>query len=431
MITMQDMATTPEAPLVLAAGADEADRARALAVMKRRATGLLVFFAGLFVVTRLLESRWPWLAIVRATSEAAMVGGLADWFAVTAIFRQPLGLPIPHTAIVPRRKDRIGRSLGNFVQRHFLTRDVLARQLHGLRVAERLSTWAAAPENAARIARQLASGLSRAAESIPGDDLQQKLHEALIARGKATQVSPVLGDVLSLVASDGRHQALLDAVLEMVEKMVDENRDAIRQRISDESPWWVPTAIDDKLYMRIVSGIERIISEARARPDHPIRLQFDHALFTFIEDLRASPEVIEKAEGMKERLLASPVVGDLSASLWESTRRALLRYADPDSPSPSPLERGVVTVAERIAANEQILLELDEAIAGAVVAIVERYRVEIASFIERTVAEWDAGDATRRIEVAVGRDLQFIRINGTLVGGLVGLLLHLISAALA
>jgi uncharacterized membrane-anchored protein YjiN (DUF445 family) len=431
MNPMRDTAPPPESSLVLPAGPDEADRARALAVMKRRATGLLVFFAGLFVVTRLLEGRWPWLGIVRATSEAAMVGGLADWFAVTAIFRQPLGLPIPHTAIVPRRKDRIGRSLGNFVQRHFLTRDVLARQLHGLRVAERIALWAAQPENAARISRQVAAGLSRAAESIPGDDIQEKLHEALLERGRATRVSPVLGDVLSLVASDGRHQALLDTVLEMVERMVDGNREVIRQKISDESPWWVPTAIDDKLYMRIVRGIERILAEARARPDHPIRLEFDKALFTFIEDLRTTPEVIDKAEGIKERLLASPVVGELSGSLWESTRRALMRYADPDSPSPSPIERGIIAVAERVSANEQILLELDEAIAGAVVATVERYRIEIAGFIERTVAEWDAGDATRRIEVAVGRDLQFIRINGTLVGGLVGLVLYLISAALA
>jgi uncharacterized membrane-anchored protein YjiN (DUF445 family) len=427
---MHDTLIAPENPLVLPAGPDEDERARALAVMKRRATGLLIFFAGLFVVTRLLETRWGWLGIVRATAEAAMVGGLADWFAVTAIFRQPLGLPIPHTAIVPRRKDRIGRSLGNFVQRHFLTRDVLARQLHGLRVAERIALWASAPENAARISRQVASGLSRAAESVPDEEVQAKLHEALMARGRATQVSPVLGDILSLVASDGRHQALLDTVLEMVERLVDQNRESIRQRISDESPWWVPTAIDEKLYSRIVAGIERIIAEARVRPDHPIRIQFDQALRAFIEDLRNSPEVIGKAEGIKERLLESEVVGELSASLWDSTRRALARYADPESPSPSPIERGIVTIAERVATNEQLLLELDEAIAGAVVATVERYRVEIAGFIERTVAEWDAGDATRRIEVAVGRDLQFIRINGTLVGGLVGLTLYLISAAL-
>jgi uncharacterized membrane-anchored protein YjiN (DUF445 family) len=406
---------------------DETERARRLAVMKRRATGLLVLFTVLFVASRLLESRYPWLAVVRAVSEAAMVGGLADWFAVTAIFRRPLGLPIPHTAIVPTRKDRIGRSLGNFVQKHFLTREVLWRHLSGLQIARRAATWASQPENARRIATQVAGGLARAAEVLPGDEMREAIHTSLVSRGRATQVAPILGEVLSFVAADGRHQMLLDRALELIAGLVHQNRDAIRERVGTETPWWVPTVVDEKLYQKIVTGVERVLTEVREQPDHPVRIQFDRVLDDFIEGLKHSPEMIERAEHAKERLLEAPVVAELSGSLWESTRRSLLRYADPNGPSPVPLERGIIAAAEAVLANEALLAEVDAAVINATVNAVEQYRPEIAALIERTVSDWDAEDATRRIEVAVGRDLQFIRINGTLVGGLVGLLLYLLS----
>ena len=406
---------------------DEAERARRLIVMKRRATGLLVLFTGLFIASRLLESRFPWLAAVRAISEAAMVGGLADWFAVTAIFRHPMGIPIPHTAIVPTRKDRIGRSLGNFVQKHFLTREVLTRHLSGIQIARRVATWASQPENARVIATQVASGLARAAEVLPGDEVRDAIHTSLVSRGRATQVAPILGEVLSYVAADGRHQVLLDRALELVAGLVHQNRDAIRERIGTETPWWVPTVIDEKLYQKIVTGVERLLSEVREQPGHPVRVQFDRVLDDFIEGLKHSPEMIDRAEKAKERLLEAPVVAELSGTLWDSTRKSLMRYADPTGPSPAPLERGITAAAEAVLTNEALLAQIDASINNAIVNAVERYRPEIAALIERTVSEWDAEDATRRIEVAVGRDLQFIRINGTLVGGLVGLLLYLLS----
>jgi uncharacterized membrane-anchored protein YjiN (DUF445 family) len=406
---------------------DETERARRLAVMKRRATGLLVLFTALFIGARLLESEYPWLAVVRAVSEAAMVGGLADWFAVTAIFRRPLGLPIPHTAIVPTRKDRIGRSLGNFVQKHFLTREVLTRHLSSLQIARRIAAWVSEPENARRVAMQVASGLARAAEVLPGEEVRDAIHTSLVSRGRETQVAPILGEVLSYVAADGRHQVLLDRALELVAGLVHQNRDAIRERVGTETPWWVPTVVDEKLYQKIVMGVERVLAEVRDQPDHPVRLQFDRVLDEFIEGLKHSPEMIDRAERAKERLLEAPVVAELSGSLWDSTRKSLLRYADPNGPSPEALERGIAAAAEAVLANDALLAEIDAAIINATVNAVDRYRPEIAVLIERTVSDWDAEDATRRIEIAVGRDLQFIRINGTLVGGLVGLLLYVLS----
>ena len=419
-------ALPPAPPLTLTA--DDEEKARQLAIMKRRATGLLVVFAGIFAAAKLLEARWPWLAIVRATAEAAMVGGLADWFAVTALFKQPLGLPIPHTAIVKTRKERIGRSLGNFVQHNFLARAVIARHLAGLHVATRLAEWASHPDNARRVARQIAGGLARAVDALPDDDVRGAIHAGLVSRGRKTQVAPILGDVLSLVAADGRHQALLDQVLRLVDRAVEDNKDLIRDRIASESPWWVPTAIDDKLYQKIVAGVERMLDEVRAQPNHPMRTQFDRVLLEFIENLRTSPEVIARAEAMKERLLEQPVVHELTDSVWESARKSISKYAGPDAPAPDPVAKAIMTLAESLLENHAMRHELDEAICGVALGVIEQHRSEVGALIARTVAEWDADAAAQKIEVAVGRDLQFIRINGTLVGGLVGLLLYLISA---
>ena len=406
---------------------DDSEKAERLAVMKRRATGLLVFVTVVFITARLLEDGYPWLGWVRAMAEAAMVGGLADWFAVTALFRYPLGIPIPHTAIIPTRKERIGRSLGNFLQSYFLRRDVLERRLAGLGLARRVAAWAAVPENAARIARQVAQGLARAAEVMPADDVKTGLHNTLVARGRKVQVAPLIGQALLLIAADNRHQRLLDRVLELVQRLLTENRELIRERIATESPWWVPTAIDDKLYEKLVNGTERILWEVATQPDHQLRRQFDRILGEYVENLREDPEVMAKAESMKERLLEQPVVEELAGALWESTRKALVRYASPEADAPLPLERGIVAAAEAALTNDELLAEMDQAIHNVVLGAVEQYRHEIAAVIERTVAEWDPADASRRIEIAVGRDLQFIRINGTLVGGLVGLLLYGLS----
>jgi len=408
--------------------AEDEAKARALTVMKRRATGLLVLFALLFIVAKLLEARFPWLAIVRATAEAAMVGGLADWFAVTALFKQPLGLPIPHTAIVKTRKERIGRSLGNFVQHNFLARQVIARHLAGLHVATRVAEWASEPENATTIARQIAGGMARAVEALPDEEVRQSIHAGIISRGRKTQVAPILGEVLSLIAADGRHQLLLDQVLKLVDRFVDENKELIRERIATESPWWVPTAIDEKVYQKIVAGVERLLDEVRQQPDHPMRTQFDRVLREFIENLRSSPEVIARAEALKDRLLDQPVVHELTDSVWESTRRSITKYAGPDAPTPDPMVRAIMTLAGSLLENHELRHELDEAICGLAIGVIEQHRTEVGALIARTVAEWDADAAARKIEIAVGRDLQFIRINGTLVGGLVGLLLFLLSA---
>jgi uncharacterized membrane-anchored protein YjiN (DUF445 family) len=411
---------------------DDTEKVRQYAIMRRRATALLAAFAVLFVVMSLLVHLRPdfapfWTRLVRATAEAAMVGGLADWFAVTALFRHPLGIPIPHTAIVANRKDRIGRSLGNFVGNNFLARDVIVRQLAGMKLGERAARWLAEPHHQTRVARAIAGGVARAAESMPDDELRESVHLTLVGQLRKAHVAPLLGDLLALATTDDRHQEMLDRLVKLVSRVVHDNKELIRVRIAEESPWWVPEVVDDKLYQKIVAGIERTLAEVAADDAHPLRAQFDHALRDFTEKLHNSPEMIARAESMKERLLGHPAVGELSNALLGAARNSLTKYTGPDAPSPEPLERAIAGIAERALANEALLHDIDEAIERLVLGVVEQYRPEVAELIARTVEGWDATDASNKIEVQVGRDLQFIRINGTLVGGLVGLVLYLVT----
>src|SRR5829696_962509 len=411
---------------------DDTEKVRLYAIMRRRATALLAGFAVLFVIVSVIAHLRPelapfWVGLVRATSEAAMVGGLADWFAVTALFRHPLGIPIPHTAIVASRKDRIGRSLGNFVGNNFLAREVIARQLAGMRLGERAARWLSEPAHQERVARAIAGGVARAAESVPDEELHDSVHTTLVTQLRKAQVAPLLGDLLALATTDDRHQELLDRLVALVSRVVHDNKELIRVRVAEQSPWWVPNVVDDKLYQKIVCGIERTLDDVAANDAHPLRSQFDHALRDFTDKLHNSPEMIARAEGMKQRLLEHPAVAELSGALLGAARQSLSKYAGPDAPTPEPLERALGGIAERAMGSEQLLQDIDDALERLVLGVVDQYRPEVAELIARTVEGWDATDASQKIEVQIGRDLQFIRINGTLVGGLVGLVLYLIT----
>jgi uncharacterized membrane-anchored protein YjiN (DUF445 family) len=400
-------------------------RQEQLDAMKRRATGLLALAAAIFAAASIFESRYPWLGYVRATAEASLVGGLADWFAVTALFRHPLGIPIPHTAIVATRKERIGRILGNFVQNHFLSRDVIAANLRAVRPTERAARWLADPAHARRIAQQVASGLAKTLEALPDDDVRQLVQHVLSDRVRAIRVAPALGKTLALVLEGDRHQGLLNEAVRLAGRAVTDNRELIRDQVRSETPWWVPGVIDDKIYQRIIVAIEHLLGDIGADPQHPFRAAFDTALRDFVDRLQHSADVIARAEAIKGEFLSEPVLAELSARLWETTRRAIVGYATRTDHAPGgPLERGLSEFGAALLANAALLDEIDDLVIDLTSVVVERYRTEIGDLIAKTVAGWDPEATSRRFELAVGRDLQFVRINGTIVGGLVGLLIY-------
>jgi uncharacterized membrane-anchored protein YjiN (DUF445 family) len=379
------------------------------------------------VLARVFEHVHPLMSLLRATAEAGMVGGIADWFAVTALFRHPMGIPIPHTAIIPARKDKVGQSLGNFVQRHFLTRDVIAGKLATVRIAERMAHWVTEPGNARLVARHAARGLASGAQMLKDEDVQAWMDRSLEKRVRATQVAPLLGSMLGLVTQGNRHQELLNEAIKLLARGVEENHDLIRDRIEQESPWWVPGMVDERIHRKIVTAIENTLKDVRDDPFHPLRLRFDASLREFIRKLESSPDVQERAEEIKMEVLDAAAVRRFSSSVWTDVKARLLRYADEPGQHPETIERLLVQVGETLLRDKSLLERADRAVIDVAVQVVERYQNEVGALIAQTVQSWDTDAMSRRIELAVGRDLQFVRINGTLVGGLVGALLWGIS----
>lgn len=402
-----------------------------LDAMKRVATALLVFVSVVYVVSRVLESRYHWLAVVRAVSEASMVGALADWFAVTALFRHPLGIPIPHTAIIPMRKDRIGRALGGFVQNNFLAPALLEQRIRNAGLSRKLAEWLRQPDNARTITRHAAKALSGAAAVLRDDDVHALLEKSVIDRVRATPVAPAMGNILTLVTAANRHQELLDDALVVMERVLHEHEAIIRERLRAESPWWVPDRVDDKIHNKIVGAIAHTLKEVGEDPAHPLRARFDAAVRRFIDKLRDSPDVLAKGEELKEELLAHPGVRELTREVWADAKSALVRYAEqPDAEDLRPIERGIVGFGESMLEDPALLAKVDGWILEATLYVVAQYREEAGQFIAETVSRWDPADTSRKIELSVGRDLQFIRINGTIMGAVIGLLLYLFGLAI-
>lgn len=400
------------------------ERQRNLDRMKRRATGLLVLMGIIFVVTSMLEAQHAWIGYVRATAEASLVGGVADWFAITALFRHPLNIPIPHTAIIPSRKDRIGRSLGNFVQNNFLSPEVLTAKLEAAQISRRAAEWLSRAENARTAGQQVGSVLRGAGKVIRDEDVHALLDRTVVEPLRRMPIAPVLAKGLALLTVDDRHQQLFDRFIQGLTRLVAENEALIRERIHEESPWWVPKVVDDRIHQKVLSGIERTLYEVGADPDHKLRRQFDELLADWMVQLQESPEVIARAEVIKQQMLDPETSGRLAASLWEELKQVLGRQSLTDDGAPGAVARGLSALATAALEDATLLEKIDGWVIGAVLRVVEQHRHEVGHLIAQTVSSWDPGETSRRIELLVGRDLQFIRINGTLVGGLVGLLIY-------
>jgi uncharacterized membrane-anchored protein YjiN (DUF445 family) len=417
MSTMQDI-SNPE------------ERQRNLRQMKRRATGLLVLMGIVFVITSLLQAEHSWIGYIRATAEASLVGGIADWFAITALFRHPMNIPIPHTAIIPNRKDRIGRSLGNFVQNNFLSPEVLTEKLRAALISRRAAEWLSDPEHARTAAQHAGSILRSAGNVIRDEDVHALLDRSVVEPLRQVPIAPLLAKGLALLTVDDRHQQLLDRVIHGLTQLVAENEALIRERIREESPWWVPKLVDDRIHQKVLGGIERTLFEVGADPGHPLRHQFDDLLADWMVQLQESPEVIARAEAIKQQVLDPETSGRLAASIWRELKQVLGRQEQHDGDAPGAVARGLSALATAALDDEALLEKIDGWVIGAVLRVVEQHRGEVGQVIAQTVGSWDPEETSRRIELLVGRDLQFIRINGTLVGGLVGLLIYTVTHAI-
>ncbi len=401
---------------------------RELRRMKVVATAFLVAAAVLFVLARSQHSDPEGWGYVEAFAEAAMVGALADWFAVTALFRHPLGIPIPHTAIIPRRKDQIARSLGTFVESNFMSQEVVHERLRSARVGWRLGEWLAEPAHAAKAAHAVSDAIHTSLTFLDDSEVRLGLERAIERKVHDTAVAPLAGRAIELGVEGHQHERLFDAVLQGARGFLSDNKAVLRARVSDESPWWVPRPIDSRLFAKLYEGAERLLDDVQADRDHELRKAAERRLVEFAERLRHDPELRVKGEQLKAELLAYPDVRAWMGSLWDEVKG---RLVEASGQADGELQHRIATTLARLGARlrdePELQARVDDAIERFVSYVVVNYRHEVTALIESTIAKWDPATTSRRIELQIGRDLQFIRINGTVVGGLAGVVIHTFS----
>jgi uncharacterized membrane-anchored protein YjiN (DUF445 family) len=407
---------------------EEAERIQRLRAMKRRATGLLVVMAVAFVVITVFGDSKGWTGYLQAAVAASLVGGVADWFAVTAVFRHPLGVPIPHTAVIVERKDKFGETLGAFVQENFLSSDAMTARLREAHLARRLGDWLADRAHAETVARHVADAAVQLADMLRDEDVQGVLHEQVRGGLETVPLAPLAGKVLRGATEDGRHQELFDAVLRGVGRSLDENRETLRSRFEEESPWWVPTAIDHRIFDRLLDGLCSFFDSINADPDHELRARLDDWIEQLAERLEHSPEYRVRGEQLKGELLDHPELRDWLGSLWIDAKAALRsQAADPESELRQRLADAIAAAGKRLRSDPALAAKVDDVIEWGVRYVGEHFHAEIAGLVSGTLARWDAEETSRKLEILLGPDLQFIRINGTVVGGLVGLGIHFVG----
>jgi uncharacterized membrane-anchored protein YjiN (DUF445 family) len=422
----------PRPTVPLASSLDDRERARDLARMKRMATGLFLVAAAVFLACVLLgDDAGSWVGYVRATAEASMVGALADWFAVTALFRHPLRLPIPHTAIIPRKKDQIGASLGTFVQENFLTRAVVEEKLTTIDVPGRLGAFLAAPGRAERLAGDASAVVTALTHLLRDEDLEPAVAAIVDRKLHQTPAAPILARVLELVVEGDRHQEVLSAALRLLSRFLQENRLVFRAQLGDASPAWVPDWVDDRVFDRVFAGLQGFLEEVGADPRHELRRSYDARLRAYVHALRTDPDTAARIEDLKKELLEHPAVRTWSGSLWTNAKNAVLAAAaDPDSELRTRVAGMINQLAQSLQTDptlRELVQRHTHTIAG---YLVERFSGDLADLVSSTVARWDTEETSRRIELQVGRDLQWIRVNGTVVGGLAGLVIYTIAQLL-
>ncbi len=412
---------------LLAPSPADAQRRVGLRRMRALALALLVLAAIVYAVTLRHDSGW--LGYVNAGAEAAMIGALADWFAVTALFRHPLGLPVPHTAIIPKRKNEIGRNLQDFVTENFLTEEIARERLTAARVGERLGLWLGEAPHRQRVMAEVVRATRAGLGRMSDDDVREVIEKFLLPRLATEPISPIAGSLLEGVIGEKTHHGLVDLGLEQLHDWLADNPGTFQAVIGERAPWWSPPWVDDKVIGWSYQQVLAWLRDIRITPNHPARMALDDLLARLAHDLQTDEAVMEQAESLKARLLSHPQVPETAVGLWNSFKAALEAAMD-DSGSYLHVRGDELLehLGRHLVEDEEWRSRLEGHLGEAVSFFVNTYGSELAEVISVTVEQWDGREASERIELHVGRDLQFIRINGTIVGALAGIVIHALSS---
>ena len=429
---MEPAATTSASPGPALEREPAALRARRLAAARRRATGLLAGVTVLFLAVTAAGVHGTFLGFVQAGAEASMVGGVADWFAVTALFRRPLGLPIPHTALLVERKDQFAVTLGQFVQENFLNADVLAERIRAARLVPRLAAWLADRANAARFAGHAADLLVTVAEAFRDEDVQRVLTAELTRAVDTVEVAPLAGRALRVIIAEGHHADLFDAMVSAADRYLADHYLELRELFEAESPGWVPDAVYRRVFDRLFTRLRHRLVAMAADPDDEARHQFEEWIAGLPHRLETSPELRERGERLKREVLGSAGLRDWSSSLWQQAKEGLrAQAADPESELRRRLADALAAAGRRLGSDRRLQEGLDRMVDSGARALADQFHDELAGLVTGTIQRWDAAETSSQLELLLGRDLQYIRINGTVVGAGVGLILHAIVLALS
>lgn len=398
--------------------------------IRRIATGLLLLMTVIFVVSKYLEPRHPYLAFIRAFSEAAMIGALADWFAVTALFKQPFGLPIPHTAIIQKNKDRIGEGIANFLEHNFMTREVMIEEFRQIDFAGSAVTWLDRPENSRAMAKQVIGGIPLVLRMFEDDDVSRFIQQRIQGGLANVKFAPFLAEIFSVLIADRKHQELFDHLINIVADALERNRSFIRQKIHEKSPMWVPRSIDEIFFEKLVTEFQNVLEEMK-QEDSEWRDGFQHAAENLIENLRSNPDYEEKIASVIQATLNHPLFNEYAHRVWGDAKQRILADAtSDDSVAVARLDQAIRAFSHALEQNTAVRVKLNNWIQTFATETIVHRRGFIAGLVERVIQRWDGETLARKFEIYVGKDLQYIRINGTLVGGLVGLILYAVSLAL-
>ena len=396
---------------------------------RRTATALLVVATLVFIATFFMGDA-TWVGFLRTTAEASMIGGLADWFAVVALFRHPLGIPIPHTAVIPKSKDGLGRSLGEFVRNNFLAPDHIVERLEAARLPVRLGRWLTQGSNAGTMAGHVATTLGAVVEGLDSAAVEDELERMVVGRLRSLPMAEMIGRGMEAAIADGHHRPVLTAAIAGIAHAMDDNRAALRHRLGQESPWWVPEAVDDAVFERAFVALHRFLSELAAEPDHEIRRNIDARLADLARRLRTDPELESLVSARVEELTSHPELREWARGTWSEVAGSLVEASSrPDSRLRRRIAAALEDFGKRLVTDAPLQERLDTWIRSLAEPLARLGQQELGDLIAATVDRWDPDDTSRRLELWMGRDLQFVRINGTVVGALAGLAIHTVVFA--
>ncbi|TPI51816.1 MULTISPECIES: DUF445 domain-containing protein [unclassified Mesorhizobium] len=415
----------------LASGGYDAD-AHAKTVMLRRtkfvATGALALCVVVFALAKSFESTYPWLGFVAAFAEAATIGGLADWYAVVALFKRPLGLPIPHTAIIPENQNRIADNLGRFIEVNFLAPEPVREKLAEVDFSALVADWLADSERAAGLSRFVVRLIPQTLAAVEQSGLRGFVTGRMLEQIEKVPLAPLAAELLSALTDDRRHQRLFDEFIKVIGRFLNDEQalTTMREKIREELPSLFNLfRADAYLLKKIVASAGSLLDEVRADPDHPMRTEFDRFAQAFVERLRTSKQYARRAEKLKRDFLARPEVKALAGDMWESLRL----FIEQDAKAPRSIIRAhlanmFVEVGRHLAGDAKIRADMNQGFVVALSSFVESQKSGVSKFIADQVKRWDLAQLTRLIEMNIGRDLQYIRFNGMIIGGLAGIVLY-------